>query len=197
MRRCIFIVCSILYFASSSFAQTADEYRKNEFFAGYSYHSADINTLTIDPHRTSQHGVNLEYTRNFSPRLGFTADISAHFKRDSQQLSGGATFESKRDQYYVLGGLRYAARNESRVTPFAHALVGVSLFRGFTASRTPASNVFTIDEATSLALAFGGGLDVRVSDRFAVRIIQADYIPTFFGSGRQDNFRLSVGVVFK
>ena len=43
----------------------------------------------------------------------------------------------------------------------------------------------------------GGGLDVRASDRIAIRVIQVDYIPTFFGPGRQDNVRVSVGVVFK
>ena len=45
-------------------AQTPGEQPKNESFAGYSFQSADINTLTIDPHRTPQNGVNLEYTRN-------------------------------------------------------------------------------------------------------------------------------------
>ncbi|HEV7377409.1 MAG TPA: outer membrane beta-barrel protein [Pyrinomonadaceae bacterium] len=196
MRRLILIACSILCFASLSTAQTATDYPKNEFFAGYSYHSADINTLTIDPARTGQNGLNLEYTRNLSRHVGITSDISAHFHRDSQQLNGGL-FERKRDQYYLLGGIQVKATTEGRVTPFAHALAGASLFRGFTSNNTPTGNVFTFDDATSLALVFGGGLDVRLSDRISIRIIQADYAPTFFGSGRQDNIRLSFGVVFK
>jgi opacity protein-like surface antigen len=196
MRKLILAAFFIAAGALSALAQTTDEYRKNEFFAGYSYHSADINTLTIDPQRTGQHGVNLAYTRNLSPHVGLTGDVSAHFKRTSQPTTTG-TFESQRDQYYFLGGVQFAARNQRRVRPFAHALVGASLFRGLTSDRSPAGNVFTIDDATSFAMAFGGGLDVRVSERVAVRIIQADYAPTFFGAGRQDNFRLSFGVVFK
>jgi opacity protein-like surface antigen len=196
MRRLILIACSILCFACPLSAQTTAEYPKNEFFAGYSYHSADINTLTIDPARRGQNGLNLEYTRNLTRRLGITGDLSAHFHRDSRQMSGGL-FERKRDQYYMLGGVQFKAGTEGRVTPFAHALAGVSLFRGFTSNSTPTGNVFTFDEATSFALAFGGGLDVRLNDRISVRIIQADYAPTFFGSGRQDNIRLSFGVVFK
>jgi len=43
----------------------------------------------------------------------------------------------------------------------------------------------------------GGGLDLRISKRIAVRLIQVDYTPTFFGSGRQDNFRISAGIVFR
>jgi opacity protein-like surface antigen len=196
MRRLILIACSVLCFASWTFAQTSPQYPKNEFFAGYSYHSADINTLTIDPARTGQQGLNLEYTRNLSRGVGITGDISAHFHRDSQQTNGGV-FERKRDQYYVLGGVQFKPGAEGRVTPFVHALVGASLFRGFTSNRTPAGNVFTFDDATSIAFALGGGLDVKLNDRISVRLIQADYIPTFFGSGRQNNIRLSFGVVFK
>jgi opacity protein-like surface antigen len=195
MRRLTLISCVILGCASWSFAQKSEEYPKNEFFAGYSFHSADINTLTIDPHRTGQHGLNLEYTRNLSGRLALTGDVSAHFKRASQTITGGI-FESKRDQYYLLGGLQFSARSQSRAKPFARVMVGASLFRGFTSSRTTAGNVFTFDDATSLALALGGGLDIRVSKRVSLRVIQADYIPTFFGSGHQNNFRLSFGVVF-
>ena len=196
MSRLILISCAVLCCASWSFAQTSEEYPKNEFFAGYSFHSADINTLTINPQRTAQHGLNLEYTRNLTRHLGLTGDVSAHFKRASQTLSGGGVFESKRDQYYMLGGLQFSARSQSRAKPFARVMVGASLFRGFTSSRTTAGNVFTFDDATSLALGLGAGLDVRVSKRISLRVIQADYIPTFFGSGHQNNFRLSFGLVF-
>jgi opacity protein-like surface antigen len=196
MRKLILAAFFIASTASLSLAQTADEYPRNEFFAGYSYHSAAINTLTIDPQRTSQHGLNLAYTRNVSRHIGLTFDASAHFKRESEATTA-STFESKRDQYYLLGGVQFAASNGRRVRPFAHALAGASLFRGLTTDRSPAGNVFTIDDATSFAMAFGGGLDVRLSEHVAIRLIQADYAPTFFGSGRQDNLRLSFGVVFK
>lgn len=196
MKKLIIMSLLLTCFAASTAGQTPSDYAKNEFFAGYSFHSADINTLTIDPHRTGQHGINIEYARYVNRNISIVGDISAHFKRDSRQTSGAA-FESKRDQYYLLGGLQFTSRNKSSVTPFAHALAGGSLFRGFTSNRTAAGNVFTIDDATSFAMALGGGLDVRVNDRIAIRIVQADYAPTFFGSGRQDNFRLSFGIVFK
>jgi len=182
--------------ASLSLAQTSSETPKNEFFAGYSYHSADINTLTIDPHRMGQNGVNLEYTRNITRHIGLSGDASAHFHRESRS-TGTGTFTSKRDQYFLLAGLQFKAGNSSRVQPFAHALFGASLFRGFTSDIRTSGNVFTIDDATSFAMAFGGGVDIRLNKRIDLRMIQADYTPTFFGSGRQNNFRVSVGVVFK
>ncbi len=196
MKRFIFITCLVVCGVCRASAQTTDEFPKNEFFGGYSYNSADINTLTINPRRTGQNGANFAYTRNLTKNIGITGDISAHFSRRSQ-TSGGGEFESRRNQYYLLGGVQFKAPNKSRVTPFAHVLVGASLFRGFTSNRTSAGNVFTFDDATSFAAALGGGLDVRVSKRVAVRLIQADYTPTFFGPGRQDNFRLSIGIVFR
>jgi hypothetical protein len=177
-------------------AQTPAEQPKNEFFVGYSYHSADINTLTVDPRRTGQNGVNLEYTRNITRHIGITGDASAHFHRETR-TTGVSTFSSKRDQYFLLAGVTFKAANGKRMQPFAHALVGASLFRGFTSDLRASGNVFTFDDATSLAMALGGGLDVHLNKRFDLRIIQADYTPTFFGSGRQNNLRLSVGIIFK
>lgn len=192
MRKLLILTFLLTCNASLSTAQTPPEQPKNEFFAGYSYHSADINTLTVDPRRTGQNGVNLAYTRNLTRHLGLTGDASAHFHRASS-----GTFSSQRDQYFLLAGLTFKPGNGKGIQPFAHALFGASLFRGFTSSVRPAGNVYTFDDATSFAMAFGGGLDLHVNKRIDVRLIQADYTPTFFGSGRQNNFRLSVGIILK
>jgi opacity protein-like surface antigen len=196
MLRVIMVTFMLAASAAVLKAQTPSDQPKNGFFAGYSFHSADINSLTIDPHRTPQNGVNLEYTRNITRHIGLTGDASAHFHRETHS-TGVGTFSSQRDQYFMLGGLQLRTGNEKRVQPFAQALFGVSLFRGFTADIRPSGNVYTYDDATSFAMSLGGGLDVRVNKRIAVRVIQADYTPTFFGSGRQDNFRISTGIVFR
>jgi opacity protein-like surface antigen len=195
MRRSILTVLLLLCCASLSSAQQADEYPKNELFVGYSYQSADINSLTPDPGRAGLHGVNFEYTRNINSVVGVTADFSGHVRRETL-ATGAGEFRHDSEQYNLLGGLQLKARNRSRVTPFAHALFGGGLFRGFSAVLLPSSNTYFFDDAKSFAMAFGGGLDIRASRRVTVRAVQADYNPTFFGQGRQDNFRLSFGVVF-
>ncbi|HLL70648.1 MAG TPA: hypothetical protein VK363_04395 [Pyrinomonadaceae bacterium] len=170
---------------------------RNEFFAGYSFNSADIDSLTVAPERTGQHGLNLAYTRYVTEHVGLTFDASAHLKRDDFTFNN-LNFERKRDQYHFLGGVQFKSRRaQSRVAPFAHVLAGGALFRGFAVSRTQAGNTFLIDDAESFAMAFGGGLDVRAGKHFDIRVFQADYLPTFFGSTRQDNLRLSFGVVFR
>lgn len=50
------------------------------------------------------------------------------------------------------------------------------------------------------ARAAGGGMDLRVSEHFAVRPLQVDYFMTKFPDGlnnRQNNFRFSTGIVFR
>jgi opacity protein-like surface antigen len=195
MQKIMLATLMIACCAAVSFAQTPDDYPKNEVFVGYSYENADINSLTINPGRKGLHGVNLEYTRNVNRVVGLTVDFSGHIKTESFNANG-VEVEHRREQYNLLGGLQFKARNQSRATPFAHALMGVGFFRGFSAILAPASNTYFFDDAKSFAMVFGGGLDIRASKRITVRAIQADYNPTFFGQGRQDNFRLSVGTVF-
>jgi hypothetical protein len=47
------------------------------------------------------------------------------------------------------------------------------------------------------AVGVGGEIDVRINDKVALRLVQADYIPTHFLDLRQDNIRLSAGFVFR
>jgi hypothetical protein len=50
---------------------------------------------------------------------------------------------------------------------------------------------------TAFAMAFGGGLDVHAGQHIDVRVIQVDYVPTFFNSTRQDNIRATAGIKIK
>jgi hypothetical protein len=195
MRKLMTAMLLTIYCATLSVAQNAEVYPKNEVFVGYSYENADINSLTISPGRTGLQGINIEYTRNINKFVGITADFSGHLKRESFTTATG-DFQHNREQYNLLGGIQFKARNKTRVTPFAHALLGGGFFRGFSAILAPAGNTYFFDNAKSFAIAFGGGLDIRASKRITIRAIQADYNPTFFGQQRQNNFRLSFGVVF-
>jgi len=50
------------------------------------------------------------------------------------------------------------------------------------------------------AMTAGGGVDFKISEHIAIRPVQAEYFLTTFtdgGNNRQNNFRYSVGVVFR
>jgi hypothetical protein len=47
------------------------------------------------------------------------------------------------------------------------------------------------------AAAFGGGYDWKASPSVSIRVIQADYLMTRFGSTTQNNIRMAFGVTFR
>jgi opacity protein-like surface antigen len=106
---------------------------------------------------------------NFNKWFGMVGDFSAC------RFTGGGNAVT-----YMFGP-KLSYRSSSRVTPYFQTLFG--------GMHLPAANAF--------AMAAGGGVDVKVSDRFAVRVVQAEYLLTHFGGVRQNNFRLSAGVVFR
>jgi opacity protein-like surface antigen len=116
----------------------------------------------------------------------------------------------KFSQHSFLIGPQVKARN-SKVAPFAHALIGianqkVSFSPGsftcqgpdcddltFSASEnsTTFGNVTVSNQGNHFTYAFGGGLDIKLSNRISLRLIQADYLLT-----DTKNLRLSAGIVF-
>lgn len=88
--------------------------------------------------------------------------------------------------------------------PFAHALVGTARVRNeidvsndvcIAIVPSPCPPDFT-EKETGFAAAFGGGIDIRASNRIDIRVIQIDYNPTGVFDRTQHNFRIGVGIVF-
>jgi len=199
------------------FAAAQDTNSKAEFFVGYSLLREDIDSEDeIGDTSENLNGVNVAATGYLTERFGITGDFSAHFRNDDFSSSVGGTpnsVQAKSRAFNFLAGPQYRFTNSTRVTPFVRALAGVQNRRvEVDVSGTPTPGLSDFEEsATEFALAIGGGLDVRVSDRVAIRAFQIDYNPRFdrdrtitFGGvtdtiegQRVDNARFSVGVVFK
>lgn len=234
MRKSFFILLLLIVAAPLSFAQTTTDDQRPEFFVGYSNLQSE-GIVGLEEQSTTQNPVDRAFgdreglngvvgtvTGFITPRFGITGDFSYH--QDSREFIGTGnsdnTLATRRFNFHA--GPAFKFRNESRVTPFVHALAGVAATR-FDAETTTTTttgttttttrNEFDVNSA-DFSLMVGGGLDVRVSDRVAIRAIQFDYNPVFFrdrsiesfsGTGvirplesqRADNVRISVGVVFK
>lgn len=92
-------------------------------------------------------------------------------------------------------GPRLSLRTDSRLTPFAEGLVG-----GGHASGTLYTGAGGLGSNSAFVAMAGGGIDIRVSRRVAIRALQADYLFSKFKNGsndRQNNLRLSGGIVFR
>ena len=95
-----------------------------------------------------------------------------------------------------LFGPRYSLRNRTRLVPFAQFLLGG--VQGFDASFP--SHTVLIPYPDAFAFAVGGGLNVNVSTRIAIRTGQADYFQTHLpndSNNLQNHLRVSAGIVFR
>ncbi len=212
MHRLLFLAVLIVSCASMAFAQSTD-YNKVEFFGGFSHNRVDTGIDDSEPElsdiineREGFNGFNASIVGNFNRYVGVKGDFSAHFKKKNIPLGG--TSESLSIDSTVmnfLGGLQIKDNaKEGTFKPFAHALVGAARVRnkvdfsnGFCVAifPSPCPGDFT-DTETGLAGAFGGGLDIRASERIDIRAFQIDYNPTRTFDSTQHNFRIGVGIVF-
>jgi hypothetical protein len=88
---------------------------------------------------------------------------------------------------FVGGGPRVTIRNDTRIEPYMHVLVGLEHFR-FTE---------TSGSGSQQALAFLGGIgaDFKFRPRLYLRI-EGDYLGTHYNSAAQSNYSASTGFVF-
>lgn len=172
------VVAILIFVAVGAFAQTnesAQATSRVELFGGYSYQRLNS---------TSGGGTGLN---------GWAADMQTNVKRSfalATSFSGAYGNQSGADLqlYTFLAGPRLVHRTE-RANFFVHALLG--------GARLNASALGVGDNSTSFATALGGGVDVKLTRRTAVRVFQTDYLLTRLAGNTQHNFRLSSGIVIR
>ncbi len=208
MKQFALLVIIGLFSVSSVFAQNE---KKPEFFAGYSFEtvetgatSTDLGTTTSLDNRFKANGFNLSAAGYFTKRFGIAGDFSAHYNNRDDSF-GTTTGQTKFSLYNITGGPQIRFASTSRFTPFAQALVGVAR-RNVTETISSTATTFT-DNTTSFAMNFGGGVDYKLGDRFAWRIFQFDYNPIFLRARMVNStaipdhtlngFRFSTGIVLK
>jgi hypothetical protein len=185
-------ILTSLVLTCSSFAQAP----KAEIFAGYSLERiAPCGTTTgaqgascglelgeLATSTTNYNGWNASATGYFNRYLGVTADVAGLY---GSFFNG--TVSTPRYGFLFGPTFRFPA---SKFTPFAHALFGAI-------RQTSSESILSFTEQ---ATAIGGGVDMNLSRRLAVRLGQFDYEwvknPTG-GLPSAHGLRYSGGVVFK
>jgi opacity protein-like surface antigen len=146
---------------------------KAELFGGYSY--------TRDGEQ-SLHGGEASLALRLTRWIAVEADVSAHYGREL----GIST-----SRLFFMGGPRFAYRTGS-VAIFTHYLAGGARSRaGITVV-----GVDITESRTDFAMAFGGGVDVGLSDRWAIRA-QADYALIRADGATEKDPRFSAGAVYR
>ena len=164
-----------------------EEYAKAlEFFGGGQYQRAP------DEPVKNLYGFNASLFYNVTPNVGIGGDFSFLFGSTSETV-GTVKFDTSLHRQTYLFGPQFNFYPDDNVKIFVHPLFG-----GVHDSiKTTIGTTTTDFSANAFAMAFGGGLDVRVTPRVSFRVFQADYLGTHFGGNFQNNFRLSTGLVLR
>ena len=170
IRRALGINCLVLF---ASIAGMAQDIPKVEVFGGYSYAGGNF------------HGWNTSAAGNVSKWFGIVADFSGHYGSEQD----GPLLINKNAHSFLFGP-RFTHRGR-KLSPFAYAVFGGTRFQEsavVSGQRLSASD-------TGFSSAYGGGLDLKVSERLTIRTFQLDYFrPNFFGEAHNRG-RLAFGVV--
>ncbi len=153
-----------------------------ELFGGYAFARLDGGGGT----GTNVNGAMGSFGWNIKPWLQIVADTSYN----TVTISG-----TKNILYGNHFGARYFHRGRNRwgLTPFAEALVGGSR------ADTKVSGSSTYNTSQNcLSYKVGGGLDIHPFRHIDIRLFDADYYRTSFGTNaHQNNYWVSTGIVFR
>jgi opacity protein-like surface antigen len=220
--KCLLVIALTAFSCLVTLAQH-DDMNKFEFYGGYSWLNTDTGVDEFDPSLDStfgSHGLEVSFTGNVHRYVGIKGDFSHHSKTETF-IDAGDNLDVNVSTTQFLGGVQFKNNmiEGSRFRPFAHILAGlahqsialdgvVTTPGGGGGGGRPFGLGTPINVETSannFAMAFGGGVDIKINHHFSIRAIQVDYNPIFFRDQNvgtitipgqtQNNFRLGAGVV--
>jgi opacity protein-like surface antigen len=200
----LFALFALLALSSfSTFAQRrGDDTPVFEVNAGYTYMRWQVPpALVPPPSYYNYNGFNVGAAYNFTHWLGAVADVSGVYNSQPDTGSG----PSNTHIYSYLFGPRIYPVGHHKLTPFVHALFGISTF-DFNAPAFAGNPAFSLSD-NAFSFAFGGGFDLKVTKHIAIRLAQLDYQQTRLlhtiatqsqvSPDNQNNFKYSGGVVIQ
>jgi opacity protein-like surface antigen len=173
-----FVFVGVLILGLSLVAAAADDAPTAQVFGGISWlHTDNMGASGIagSSLKSNYFGWDSEFQWNMNKWLGLTADIGGNY--------GHLIPDAPTSHFYtfVFGPtLSHRGRNS---TIFAHTLFGGNNANLF-------SSVGSSSGDTAFAMAWGGGIDLKINDTFALRLGQLDWLYT-----RHDLTSVSVGGV--
>jgi opacity protein-like surface antigen len=168
------ILCSVCLVFLALLQATAQEVPKAEVFGGYSWSGGNF------------HGWNASVTGNINRRFGIVADFSGHYGSELGLV------RVNQHAHSFLFGPRVSVHGK-RLTPFVYGLFGATRF----AESAVISGQRLSAVSNGFSLAIGGGLDVTVNDRMAIRAFQLDYFRPIVNDEPNHRGRLAFGVVLR
>jgi hypothetical protein len=170
MKKAIWLVLGSLFFVGSVGAQDVP---KAELSAGYSFFRAGFSG------GVNQQGGSVSLAGNVNRWLGIVGDFGVYH---------ASPYGSSLNTYTFQVGPRFSLRTHSRVTPFGQVLVGGSRLTASAGGSSGAITPFTVSA--------GGGVDVGLSRRLALRP-QLEYLALRDNGSTLHCGRASLSLVFR
>jgi opacity protein-like surface antigen len=179
------VVCFLAFLSLCGGVAHAQETPKLDVFAGYSYIRENPGPRSGDSF--SLNGGSASVTYHIKDWIGGVADFGGYHNGDILGTGVDGTLST------YLFGPRVSYRSYKHFTPFGEALFGAAHAGASIAGGTLGSH-------NAFAMAIGGGVDYRLTNRFSLRPLQVDYLLTRFSEGSlnnqtQNNLRASTGIV--
>jgi len=212
MRKIAFAVMVVLLCGCLAVAQ---DYSKAVLFGGFSLAhldaegatNASVSTFFSTPGSTIKTwypGWEVSGQYNFTHLLGLKADFTGNY--GTPLTIPGLSTPAARSYSFLFGPV--VSLHSGRMTPFVHALFGGNHI-SIDASPPPAGLNSPAISETAFAMAFGGGVDYKLTRHFGLRPGQFDYLYTNHcvsvagacqlgvagtPAAHQNNFRFATGV---
>jgi hypothetical protein len=183
------ILLLVIVMTMTTIAAQAQDVPRYEFAATYNILVADIDVLDNE----AVHGYGLGFQYNFTKYFGLAAEWGANHGASGPvtiMSAGTLTSVPEVDTRFqtFLGGPRFSWR-KNRFTVFGHYLVGqgnAKVENETTGERTGNGE---------FAMAAGGGLDIFLGKKVALRAAQFDYVPMHTDINARLSGRNGVGTV--
>jgi hypothetical protein len=162
----------LLLVISAALPAVAQDIPRLQVFAGYSYTRFDSPSFGFS-NPSGLNGWNFSPAFNLIRGFGVAAEVSKQYgsNLDLRDIAVGPQFLYPRNKTLF----------------FAHVLIGSA--RSFV-------RVGNGELDTDRAIAVGGGMDLDISSRFALRVFQVDYLRTTLFQEKQNSLRFSTGLVY-
>ncbi len=189
--------------------EAGHETPKLELSVDYSHFGVGVgNTEGTNGNRmVGLNGGSASLALNFNRFVGIAGDVGGYDANKLELVGTGANqprvVGASGTAFTFLVGPRISLRNGTRFTPFMQVLAGGVHASPVTVKDCSGSACTPLPAQTAFAMTAGGGLDLGLTRVFALRLVQAEYMMTRFGSvpggvsGSQMDLRLSTGILLR
>ena len=173
----------------------AQALRSIDVFGGYSHIQVDPGIEGVESFGTN--GFHVEATRFLTRKFGIAAELSGLYGSTATDLEN--IDEVTISQHGFLVGPRLNSLGFWRINLSTRALIGFSTLEvdaEVSSEDFPRINSVEGTE-TDVAIALGASIDLSLSERISLRLIQSNFFFTFFGDDSQTNNRYSTGLLVR